>query len=168
MIASLRVAKFILYYRIFTRVCQVYNYPRFAARPVDIPATPLAFWAGSGDRGAPGRDELRVERRVARVENFPGRFLVIGHEVAQFLGGDVGALVLVLGGQDGRGGFGFGGHNVASENYRMSSISRLSGSSHPCQFCGSHGKKLVTVIVVRPNVNLPLTGTMRFGRFCGP
>ena len=54
-------------------------------------------------------DELWVERRVARVENFLGRLLVIGHEIAQFLGGDVGALVLVLGGEDGRGGFGFGG-----------------------------------------------------------
>ena len=35
---------------------------------------------------------------------------VVGHEVAQFLSGDIGALVLVLGGQDGRGGFGFGRH----------------------------------------------------------
>jgi hypothetical protein len=51
-------------------------------------------------------DELRVERRVARVENFLRHFLVVFDEVAQFLGRDVGAFVLVLGGEDGRGGFG--------------------------------------------------------------
>ena len=51
-------------------------------------------------------DQLRVKRRVARVKNGLGLFLVVGHEVAQFLGGDVGALILMLGGEDGRGGFG--------------------------------------------------------------
>jgi hypothetical protein len=37
---------------------------------------------------------------------------VVGHEVAQLLGGDVGALVRVPGGQDGRGAFGFWAHVV--------------------------------------------------------
>ena len=58
-------------------------------------------------------DELRVERRVARVEDFLRCFFVVGHEVAQFLGGDVGALVLVLGGEDGGGGFGFGHREIS-------------------------------------------------------
>ena len=49
-------------------------------------------------------DELRVERRVARVEHGLGRVLVLGHEVAQLLGGDVGALVVVGEGGDGSGG----------------------------------------------------------------
>ena len=45
-------------------------------------------------------DQLRIERRVARIEHrLRGQFLV-GHEVAQFLGGDVRALVLVADGFD--------------------------------------------------------------------
>ena len=45
-------------------------------------------------------DQLRVERRIARVEHGLGREFFVGHEVAQFLGGDVGALVLVADGLD--------------------------------------------------------------------
>ena len=48
--------------------------------------------------------KLRVKRRIARVEHRLGRSLVIGHEPAQFLGGDVGALLLVLDGIDLSGG----------------------------------------------------------------
>ena len=48
-------------------------------------------------------DELRIERRIARVEHRLRRVFVVGHEVAQFLGGDVRALVLVADGFDGRG-----------------------------------------------------------------
>ena len=49
-------------------------------------------------------DELRIERRVARIEHGLGGLLLLGHEVAQFLGGDVFALVLVADGLDGGGG----------------------------------------------------------------
>jgi hypothetical protein len=45
-------------------------------------------------------DQLRVERRVARVEDGPGPLLVLGDEVAQLLRGDVLALVLVADGVD--------------------------------------------------------------------
>jgi hypothetical protein len=51
-------------------------------------------------------DELRIARRIARVEHGAGRVLVVGHEIAQLLGGDVLALVLVADGFDG-GGSGF-------------------------------------------------------------
>ena len=54
--------------------------------------------------------QLRVERRVARVEERLGRVLVLGHEVAQFLGGDVGAGVGVAKAGDGGGCRWFLGH----------------------------------------------------------
>ncbi len=41
-------------------------------------------------------DQLRIERRVARIKHGLRRVLVVGHEIPQFLGGDVLALVLVL------------------------------------------------------------------------
>ena len=49
-------------------------------------------------------DQLRVERRIARVEHGLGASFFVGHEVAQFLGGDVRALVLVADGFDFRSG----------------------------------------------------------------
>jgi len=48
-------------------------------------------------------DQLRVERGIAWVEDGLRRLFFIGHKVAQFLGGDVGALVRVAGGGDGGG-----------------------------------------------------------------
>jgi hypothetical protein len=42
--------------------------------------------------------QLRVKRRIARVEHGLGGEFLFGHEVAQLLGGDVGALVLVADG----------------------------------------------------------------------
>src|SRR3989304_3281819 len=45
-------------------------------------------------------DQLRVERRVTRVEHGLGRVFFISHKVAQLLSRDVGALVLVADGFD--------------------------------------------------------------------
>ncbi len=50
-------------------------------------------------------DQLRIERRITRIDHRLGSEFFVCHKIAQFLGGDVGALVLVLDGLDfGRGG----------------------------------------------------------------
>ena len=48
-------------------------------------------------------DKLRIERRVAGIEHGLRGLLLLGHEVAQFLGGDVLPLVLVADGLDASG-----------------------------------------------------------------
>jgi len=45
-------------------------------------------------------DQLRIQRRIARVQDSLGGVFVLGHKVAQLLGGDVLALVLVADGGD--------------------------------------------------------------------
>src|ERR1017187_8591979 len=75
----------------------------------------LVARTGVADLGLGGMGKCQSDRNILR------RFLVVGHEVAQFLGRDVGALVLVLGGEDGGGGFGFGGHGKMSIRSEYSS-----------------------------------------------
>ena len=50
----------------------------------------------------PFQTKLRVEGGIAGIEQRLGSVFVLGHEVAQLLGGDVGALVFVADGLDGR------------------------------------------------------------------